>query len=318
MKRNIALLLVALLTAALLPLNACAEGVVLEYPEGMRALGYTEPVRLEAMPVRVVSMATSPVLALNALGVNLVAIPSSGVVEWPEDLLMHARLLQAGMNSAFDIETVIALEPDLVLMPYASRETYGIVLESVNIPVYYVDAGHTVAYESVKAQTQALIDAFAPGSEAGARMMRRFDELEARLDELQSRFAGKTCMVLQSAPPSHYIQTADGTLGSMARMLGFINVYENNASAMVQIDYEQLLSYDPDVILAVGSSTKAEEHEALLRADFEKNPEYWYSIRAVAEGDLICLPVTYVSSAGINIVDNINALADLIEAHYAD
>ena len=297
---------------------AAAEGVRLEYPANMQALGYTEPVVLDRTPEKVVSMATSPVLALYELGVKLIAVPVSGVVEWPEDLLAGATLLQAGMNSAFDIETVIALEPDLVLMPYASEETYGIVLESINIPVYYVDAGHTVAYESVRMQTQALIDAFAPGSEEGAALMRRFDELEARLAVTREKLAGKTCMVLQSAPPTHYIQTADGTLGSMARMIGLTNVYENGISAMVEIDYEMALGYDPDIVLAVGASATAEEHEAMLLEDFENNREYWYSIRAIAEGNLICLPMRYISSAGINIIDNINALADLVEARYAE
>lgn len=32
---------------------------------------------------------------------------------------------------------------------------------------------------------------------------------------------------------------------------------------------------------------------------------------------MICLPVTYCSTAGINIIDNLNALADLIMAHFA-
>ena len=292
------------------------ETVTIEYPENLQELGYTEPLVLDGVPERVVCMSTSPVLALYELGVEMVAIPSSGVVEWPEDLLEKAELLQAGMNSAFDIETVIALEPDLVIMPYASEETYGIVLESVNIPVYYVDAGHTVAYESIKAQTQALIDAFAPDSEEGEAIMQRFSDLEERLSAVQEKLEGKTCMILQSAPPSHYIQTEEGTLGSMARMIGLTNVYENDISAMVEIDYEMLLSYAPDLVLAVGASSSAEEHEALMKEDFDKNPDFWYSIDAIRDGDILFLPITFISSAGLSVIDSINELADLVEAHY--
>lgn len=125
-------------------------------------------------------------------------------------------------------------------------------------------------------------------------------------------------MVLQSAPPSHYIQTADGTLGTMARMIGLANVYENDASSMVLIDYELALDYDPDVVLAVGMSATGEEHLELMKADFENNPEYWNAIPAIANGDIIGLPVTYCSTAGINIIDNINALADIVEEHFAE
>lgn len=267
--------------------------VVLNYPETLQKLGYTEPVVLDKMPERVVVMSTAPVLALYELGVNMIAIPKTSAVAWPEDLAANAEQLSVTMNSNFDIETVVAMEPDLVIMGYTSQETYGVVLEGVEIPVYYVDAGHTVSYESIKAQTQILIDAFAPGSDTGADLM-------------------------QSSPPSHYIQTADGTLGSMARMIGLTNVYENDASSMVQIDYELALDYDPDVVLAVGMSPTGEEHEALMLADFENNHDYWYSIEAIAEGDMICLPVTYCSTGGINVIDNISNLADLIEAHFAE
>lgn len=319
LKRFLTWMLVGVLFASMAAVSAETESqsVILNYPQTMQALGYTEPIVLEKMPERVALMSTAPVLALYELGVNIIAVPATSMVEWPEELLAKAQILQAGMDSSFDIETVIALEPDLVIMPYVSQDTYGIVLESVNIPVYYVDAGHTVSYESVKEQTQALIDAFAPESESGANIMQRFAELENRLETLSGELEGKTCMVIQSSPPSHYIQTADGTLGSMARMIGLINVYENDASAMVQMDYEFALEYEPDLVLSVGASTSAEEHQALMEADYADNAEYWATIDAISRGDVIYLPVSYISSAGINIIDRIGALADLVEAHFA-
>lgn len=313
-----------LLSLTLLMFSAAAafaeanETVILEYPATLQAMGYTEPVVLESRPQRVVVMSTAPVLALYELGVNMIAIPRTSVVAWPEDLAASAEQMAVTMNSSFDIETVVAMEPDLVIMGYTSQDTYGVVLEAVGIPVYYVDAGHTVSYESIKAQTQVLIDAFAPGSETGAEIMQRFTDLENRLAALSAKLEGKTCMVLQSSPPSHYIQTADGTLGSMCRMIGLTNVYENETSSMVQIDYELALDYDPDVVLAVGMSATVEEHQALMLEDFENNHDYWYAIEAIANGDMICLPVAYCSTAGINVIDNINSLADLIEAHFAE
>lgn len=292
-------------------------GVTIEYPDTLQAMGFNEPIVLDKMPTRVVVMSTAPVLALYELGVNMIAIPKTSVVTWPEDLTANAEQLSVTMNTSFDIETVVAMEPDLVIMGYTSQDTYGVTLEALDIPVYYVDAGHTVSYESIKAQTQILIDAFAPGSEAGANIMQRFDDLEARLEETKAALEGKTCMVLQSSPPNHYIQTADGTLGTMCRMIGLTNVYENDASSMVLVDYELMLGYDPDVVLAVGMSPSGEEHKALMLEDFENNHDYWYAIEAIANDDMICLPVTYCSTAGINIIDNLNALADLIMAHFA-
>ena len=292
-------------------------GVTIEYPANMQQRGYTEPVVLEAMPQRVACLSSSPVLALYEMGVPMIAIPASSVVEWPEDLAATAEQLQMSHNTNFDVETVIALEPDLVIMGYTSQETYGNVVSDAGIPVYYVDAGHTVPYDSIKMQTEALVNAFGADSEAGAAMLQRFDDLEARLEDARAQLEGKTVMVLQSSPPTHYIQTSDGTLGSMAEMIGLSNVYENDASSMAQIDYETALSYDPDLVLCVGMSETGEGHQELMEADFANNPEYWNSIDAIANGDILYLPVRFVSSAGINVVDNIGELADLVLAHFA-
>ena len=292
-------------------------GVTIEYPANMQQRGYTEPVVLEAMPQRVACLSSSPVLALYEMGVPMIAIPTSSVVEWPEDLAATAEQLQLSHNTNFDVETVIALEPDLVIMGYTSQETYGNVVSDAGIPVYYVDAGHTVPYDSIKMQTEALVSAFGADSEAGTAMLQRFDGLEARLEDVRAQLEGKTVMVLQSSPPAHYIQTSDGTLGSMAEMIGLTNVYENDASSMAQIDYETALSYAPDLVLCVGMSETGEGHRELMEADFANNPEYWNSIDAIANGDVIYLPVRFISSAGINVVDNIGELADLVLAHFA-
>ena len=333
LKRVLSIVLSAILCAAMFTSGVAEEashssgglqesktgsaGVTIEYPANMQERGYTEPVVLEAAPQRVACLSSSPVLALYEMGVPMVAIPTSSVVEWPEDLTATAEQLQMSHNTNFDVETVIALEPDLVIMGYTSQETYGNVVSDAGIPVYYVDAGHTVPYDSIKMQTEALVSAFGADSEAGTAMLQRFDDLEARLEDVRAQLEGKTVMVLQSSPPTHYIQTSDGTLGSMAEMIGLSNVYENDASSMAQIDYETALSYDPDLVLCVGMSETGEGHQELMEADFANNPEYWNSIDAIANGDILYLPVRFVSSAGINVVDNISELADLVLSHFA-
>lgn len=299
--------------------GAVAEGqVTLAYPENMQEKGYTLPLVLEEMPSRVVVMTSTPVLTLYELGVDMIAIPTTSVVRWPGDLAASATMLNTAMNANFDIETVIALDPDLVMMGYTSEETYGQIVTDAGIPVYYLDAGHTVSYDSIKQQTQVLIEAFGANSEAGQAILDRFAALEERLAATREALAGTSAMVLQSSPPDHYIQTDGGTLGSMAAMLGLTNVYENNEASMVLIDYENAISYDPDLVLAVGRSATGEEHQALMEADFANNEAYWQSIGAIADGKILYLPVDYVSSAGIHVMNTIDALVDAVTAKLAE
>ncbi len=317
MKKLLSLLLAAVMALGAAGLAAAEETpVTISYPANMQAKGFTDPVVLPAMPQRVVCMSTSPVLALNNLGVHIIAAPASAVVTWPESMA-DVQLLQLSHNSNFDIETVIAMEPDLVILGSTSADTYGKVLSEVNIPVYYVDAGHTVPYDSIKALTAELIAAFGPDSDAGREMTAAFASLEDRLAASKEQLAGKTVMVLQSSPPSHYIQTKDGTLGSMADMIGLTNVYENDQAFMAPVDFETALDLHPDLVLAVGMSPTGEGHKAVMEEDMANNPDYWNAIEAIANGDIIYLPVSFVSSAGINVIDHINELADLVLAHFA-
>src|SRR5699024_12880295 len=57
--------------------------------------------------------------------------------------------------------------------------------------------------------TRRSSDLFGEGTEAGEAMLARFDELEARLDSVKDQYADMKVMVLQSSPPTHYIQTSE-------------------------------------------------------------------------------------------------------------
>ena len=291
---------------------AAGETYKLEYTPTLKTYGFTEPVVLKAKPQRVVSLVHTPVLALHEMGIKQVAVPQAAMLEWPADLVKDAKLLNVSMNSNFDIESVIALEPDLVIVGYQSKDTYGKILDREKIPVYYVDAGHVVSYESIKELTDVLIKAFGQHNAGAEAITDRFNKLEARMAEKRQENKGQKVMVLQSAPPRHYIQGKDGTLGSMLNMLGYENVYQNNK--MVLIDLEQALSYEPDLLFCVGGSKTAAEHQQVMEEDFAKNPEYWNNIKAIREREVIYLPIKYVATAGINVIDNINELIDMIDA----
>lgn len=319
--------LLAIVCVLILAVGAFAQApedqkFVMTYPEDMQALGFTEPLVLESVPQRIVCLSTAPVLALYEMGAKLVGIPSSRVVSWPEKLKESTETVQfsAMSSSDFDYECIVELEADLVLVGSSSTEV-GEQIQALGIPVYYVFAGHTVSYDNIKNQTAALTSAFSvdeASTAKGEEIMSRFTSLEERLAAVQPVYTGKKVMVLQSGDTSnHYIQTARGTLASMAAMMGFGNVYENEASSMTKLDFEQALDYNPDLVLCVGGGT-AQEHQALMEQAYSENEAYWYSIDAIKNGDVIYLPVEFCSTAGIHVVDSINTLIDCIEAFYAE
>ena len=291
---------------------------VISYPSNMQEKGFIETLTLEKMPEKVVVMSKAPVLTLYELGVKMIAIPKGGITPWPADLEASTQKLDIIMNSNFDIETVIALEPDLVILGANSKDTYGKVLSESNIPVYYVDAGHTVSYSSVKEQTIALVDAFGQSSDKGGKIIDRFNDLENKLAQMQSKYSDKSVMVLQSAPPSHYIQTEDGSFATMAKMMGFKNVYTNSTSSMAPLDMEQAISYNPDLVLCVGASPDGESHKKVMTDDFAKNPNYWNSILAIKDGKVLYFSSKYIANTGIGFIDNMEEFIEIIESFYKE
>jgi len=298
--------------------NSESTGFVLEYPSDLQALGYTDAIVMDEAPQKVACISVSPVMCLYNLGVNITAVPSSSVISYPDD--MNVEILPSLRSNDFDVEIVVDLNPDLVIMPYTVAETHGATLEGLGITTYYVNDGHGVTYDSIKLQTQTLIDAFTLSEKsqtAGEAIMQSFTDLESRLEEVRALTEGKTVMVVQSATPPHYIQTRSGTLGSMLDMIGFTNVYTNEDSFMVQLDLEAAIEYDPDLIFCVGSAATSEEQQKLMEAEYDSNSDYWNSYQAISEGDVIYMPVTYISSTGISIVDYINDLINLVEERSA-
>ena len=280
---------------------------VLEYTEIMKEQGFTEPIVLESKPERVVSISAASTSLLFEVGASLVGIPTSSVFETPSDYT--GEKLKSLMSDDFNIETVVALNPDLVIIPSSSKEQYGQALEASNIPVYYTNSGHSATYESVVQEAEVIINAFAKDSDAGDAIMQRFEDLEKKVEESKKALEGKSVMIIAT---TQYIQSKLGTAGSMADMIGLTNVYENESAGMVPLDQETTLGYNPDIILAIGSSASEEDNKATFEAEFNENSEYWGSFEAISNGNIVYLPSSYMPSTGIGIVEQVSNLIDLV------
>lgn len=284
--------------------------IVVNYPKTMQAQGYTDPIILEEMPSRVAVMTVAPVLALHELGLPLICFPSTTVTTWPDEMLDFGIELPSTRSDTFDIELIIKENPDFVVMGTSDKETFGAIMEDAGYPVYYVDNGHSVSYDSVKLVTTELIEAF--GGEKGADLLARFDEVEKRMDSFTPP-EENTVLVIQTSGIAHYLQSTGGTLGSMLDTLGFENVYDGGLGSMSLMDFEATLFYDPDHIYVVGGEPTAEAMEELMIEGFGAQQEYWDAIDAYAEGRVTYMPASFVSSAGITVIDSLNEIMDYYE-----
>lgn len=294
---------------------------VLTYPESMAEQGY-EPLVLEKMPTRIVCTATAPVPTLYAMGASLIAIPTSSATKHLFAEKPELVSLKSLMSDEFNIEDVVALKPDLVIMATSYKDSYGKTLEDLGINVYYQASGHGVSYETVKEESMCLIDAFATNAESEQKadeLKRSFTDIEATCTELASANKGKKIMVLQAGGVNYvYGQTSGGTLGSMMKMLGFDNVADSTAAdSMFAIDYETALVDQPELLVVVGAGDSVATKE-MMEEIIAANPEYWNTMNAITEGQVLYLGVEYIAVYGIDYVGALSDLAEDVLTFYAE
>lgn len=288
--------------------------IEIPYAKSLGQYGITGSLKLPKKPERVVSLTNTPVLTLHALGVNQVGIPDTRIIQWPDDLKKNARLFQTGMRSNIDMEGVIALKPDLVIVGYHAKDTYGKILEREKIPVYYVDAGPAVSYDSVKEMTLILVDAFGKDTAAGKEIREKFAGLENHLQQQKQQNQGKKVMVLQAAPPQFYLQNQNGTTGSMFRLMGFTNVAPAAGGTMVTMDREKALSYDPDLIVCVSAMAGEQEQQAAMEKEFAEHADYWNHFSAIRNKQVLYLPKWFAVSGGLDEIDQFQDLLKRLAA----
>ena len=82
------------------------------------------------------------------------------------------------MNS-LDIESIIAMEPDLVIVGSYQKETYGQQLADAGIAVYYTSEGPSIAYNETKEEAITLARSFG-GDALAEEITAEFAAVEAR------------------------------------------------------------------------------------------------------------------------------------------
>ncbi len=318
MKKFLCILFAAVLMLAVLPASAEGE-FVLRQSEYMKSLGYGDVV-LDHKPERVVCLSSYPFRTLYELNVPFVAVCQTNTFVYPEEI--QPLVMPGVISDDFDLEKVVALEPDLVFMPDSSMPSHGATLQALGIPVYAVTMKEPgiETYDFVKMQTEFFIEAFADDEEsmkAAEEIRARFTALEARAEEARKRYEGKTFFGATCVSSTDfYTQSQTSTLSTMMKMIGFTNMYDESMGATANL--ETFADVDSDVFIFTTQLKDEESARALCEEAMAANKEVWNTVPAVERGDILYLPSRYIVTAGLNVIDNINDLIDTMDAFYAE
>ena len=154
-------------------------------------------------------------------------------------------LPNVGTARDFNLEACIALEPNLVILPNHLRDAADI-LTDMGIPVILLNPE---SYEEI-IEMFILIGKATDTQERAEQIAEYFEESRVEIEKVGANIADKPNVYV--AGVSSWLSTApkDMYQSTLVEIAGGINVAGDiNGSSWMEISYEQLLAFNPDIII---------------------------------------------------------------------
>ncbi|SDH09437.1 iron complex transport system substrate-binding protein [Alteribacillus persepolensis] len=320
MKKRLSLVLVALLS--FLYVTACATGEETEQAENTPAQedvskeqtegafpvtltdGLGEELVIEEKPERIVSLIPSNTEIAFALGLNDEIVGVTDYCNYPEEAAEKQSV--GGMD--FDMETLLALEPDLVLAHassgHAGEEGFEQIKEAgIDVLVVNDAASFDDAYDSMKMIGKAT-GTEQKAEEIIADMKKDAAEIEEKAENIDTEEQKSVWVEIQ--PPPEIYTTGQGTF--IHEMLETINAKNAAGSEEGWIPYseEEAVNLQSDVIVTTyGYYVDNPSAEIKERAA-------WQEVPAVANGEVYDIHNDMVSRPGPRLTEGMQQLAELV------
>ena len=201
----------------------------------------------------------------------------------------------SGENNAY-VEELILAAPDVVLAAF-TPEAADELQEQSGIPVI------AVRYLSTGLANETFFAAARVFGEVVNRK-ERADEVLSHIEALREDLHRRTADIPDDEKLRVYAgaitfagQRGFGGTYSNFGPLAVINAYNVADSALetgfYEIDFEQIIAWDPDVIFLDPGNM------SLVNAEYESNPEFFRSLRAVQQGHVYTLPAFNFSATNV-------------------
>ena len=120
-----------------------------------------------------------------------------------------------------------------------------------------------------------------------------------------------TVLVLMGLPGSYVVATGKSYVGSLVRLAGGTNVYEDEETDFIIANTEDMQTKDPDIILRAAHAMP-EDVVNMFKEEFETN-DIWRHFRAVEDGCVYDLPYDqFGMSAKFNFPEALDTLQPML------
>lgn len=254
-------------------------------------------------PKRIVSLSPSSTETLFAIGAGDQVVGVTSYCDYPAEA--STREIVGGFSAkTISIETIISLNPDLVIAGVSAHQPIADTLRDAGIAVLTTEPK---SIEDVLSNIEEL--AIITGHEARGQLVSkdirsRINTVSANLATLKEEEKLKVFYEVWDAP----LMTA-GPLsftGQMMSLGGAVNIFSDAQGDYPQVSSEELLSRNPQVIIS------SDTHGDKLSLEAMKEREGWQEIDAFKNGRVILLDGNIVSRPGPRIIDAIEMIASAL------
>jgi iron complex transport system substrate-binding protein len=265
--------------------------------------GLNNTIILAGPAQRIVSLAASNTEILFAIGAGSQTVGRDTFSDYPEEAKAVADI--GGSWGELNLEAITALEPDLILASGLQTPEQVKSLQDVGLTVYLLP-------------NPMDLDGLYANLETVAQLTGRQTEAAALIESLKARVAAVTELVapLSSAPTVYYeLDATDpaapytagpGTfIDALIQLAGGINIAGEMDSPWVQISSEQIVAWNPALIILGNSAYGVTAESVAARAG-------WDVLDAVKNQQIFPFDDNLVSRPGPRLVDGLEVLVKIL------
>ena len=258
----------------------------------------------EADELRIVATSPAVVDIMARLDIDLVGVPNSTLSEIPA---RYDDATRTGTAMGPDMEVIKTLNPDWVIGPASLQTDMEPKLEAAGLNGIFLNLE---SVEGLYKSVEQLGELFGRQEEA-QEMIDEFSTFYYEYSQVNVDKGSPTVLVLMGLPGSYVVATGKSYVGSLVRLAGGTNVYEEAETDFIIANTEDMQTKDPDIILRAAHAMP-EDVVNMFKEEFETN-DIWKHFRAVQDGCVYDLPYDqFRMSAKFNFPEALDTLQPML------
>lgn len=256
------------------------------------------PVIEENYPQRIISLSPSTTETLFAIGAGDQVVGVTSYCDYPVEAT--TREIVGGFSpKTISIETIISLNPDLVIAGVSAHQPIADTLREAGITVLSIEPKSLSDIQAVIEELGIITGHQEQGKAVSDDISKRIDAVTEKLETLDVKvrvFYEVWDAPLMTAGPESFT-------GQMISYAGGDNIFSDVEGDYPQVSSEVLISRNPQAILS------SDTHGEKLTLDAMKEREGWENIEAFKNNNVILLDGNIVSRPGPRVIEAIEMIA---------